>query len=650
MGEPSAPAGALPERFEERLRFFFDAIPDAVLVVGEGGRIVWANAACEALFGYDREGLRGRPVEDLLPERLREAHRAHRQRYGRAPKPRPMGVGLDLWARRQDGTELPVEVSLGPWETPQGRFTLAVVRRLLPAREAERKLRAYLEHTRDLVFTLDRRGRLAWANKATRELFGLTVGELVGKDPLEFVVPEDRGEAARALARVLAGEPVDRFRVRVRPPCGRTVVLELRGRIIRDDRGRVVETFHIARDVTAQVRLEEELQREVESAKRRLRRLRALYEVDMAILGATEGRVSLGVALDRVRDELEADASNLFEWDAAGGALRLRVVRGFRVPDPGLEGLEGRRRLALGEGFAGRVASDGATLVVPDVEAALEQGGIAATPEVERFVREEGFRAYVGVPLTARGELRGVLGMFFRRPFTPDPEWLEFAETMAGQIAIALDHAGTLEDLRRANRELERAYDATLEGWVRALDLRDQGTEGHTQRVTELTLKLARRLGVSEGELVHLRRGALLHDIGKMAIPDRILLKPGKLTDEEWALMKRHPVYAYEWLKHIEFLRPALEIPYSHHERWDGTGYPRGLKGEAIPLAARIFAVVDAWDAMTSDRPYRKALSREQAVEELKRGAGTQFDPRIVEAFLQMLQEEGLAPPAEPAG
>ena len=473
------------------------------------------------------------------------------------------------------------------------------------------------------------------------------MGELVGKDPLELVVPEDRGEAARALARVLAGEPVDRFRVRVRPPCGRTVVLELRGRIIRDDRGRVVETFHIARDVTAQVRLEEELQREVESAKRRLRRLRALYEIDVAILGATEGRVSLGVALDRVRDELEVDASNLFEWDAAGGALRLRVVRGFRAPDPGLEG----RRLALGEGFAGRVASDGATLVVPDVEAALEQGGIAATPEVERFVREEGFRAYVGVPLTARGELRGVLGMFFRRPFTPDPEWLEFAETMAGQIAIALDHAGTLEDLRRANRELERAYDATLEGWVRALDLRDQGTEGHTQRVTELTLKLARRLGVSEGELVHLRRGALLHDIGKMAIPDRILLKPGKLTDEEWTLMKRHPVYAYEWLKHIEFLRPALEIPYSHHERWDGTGYPRGLKGEAIPLAARIFAVVDAWDAMTSDRPYRKALSREQAVEELRKGAGTQFDPRIVEAFLQMLQEENLVPPpAEPAG
>src|SRR4030095_309227 len=148
-------------------------------------------------------------------------------------------------------------------------------------------------------------------------------------------------------------------------------------------------------------------------------------------------------------------------------------------------------------------------------------------------------------------------------------------------------------------------YDSTIEGWSRALDLRDRETEGHTIRVTEMTLKIARIAGMADAELVHLKRGALLHDIGKMGIPDAILLKPDKLETEEWVIMRRHPVYAYELLLPIEYLQPSLDIPYCHHEKWDGSGYPRGLKGEQIPLAARLFAVIDVWDALRSDRPYR---------------------------------------------
>jgi PAS domain S-box-containing protein len=188
---------------------------------------------------------------------------------------------------------------------------------------------------------------------------------------------------------------------------------------------------------------------------------------------------------------------------------------------------------------------------------------------------------------------------------------------------------------------LAAAYDATLEGWVRALDLRDKETEGHTRRVTTLAVRLARFMGIEGEELVHIRRGALLHDIGKLGIPDRILHKPGPLTNEEWLLMKRHPVYAYEWLAPISFLGSALAIPYCHHERWDGAGYPRGLKGTEIPLAARIFSIIDTWDALRSERPYKPAISSIEALALIAAQAGQQFDPAVVRAFLTMLVEEG---------
>jgi putative nucleotidyltransferase with HDIG domain len=183
------------------------------------------------------------------------------------------------------------------------------------------------------------------------------------------------------------------------------------------------------------------------------------------------------------------------------------------------------------------------------------------------------------------------------------------------------------------------AYDSTLEGWARTLELRDNETEGHSRRVSDLTLKLARMVGVTDEELVHIRRGTLLHDIGKMGIPDEILHKPGPLTPEEWMIMKQHPIFAYQLLKPITYLEKAIEIPYCHHERWDGSGYPRGLQGEQIPLAARIFMVVDVYDALRSDRPYRTAWSEEETRNYIKQNAGTLFDPRIVEQFLKLLDK-----------
>ena len=192
--------------------------------------------------------------------------------------------------------------------------------------------------------------------------------------------------------------------------------------------------------------------------------------------------------------------------------------------------------------------------------------------------------------------------------------------------------------LRESNEALEVAYSATLQGWSNALELRERETAGHSQRVVELTLALAQAMGGSQAELEHIYHGALLHDIGKMGIPDHILLKPGPLNDEEWKVMRMHPLYAFNLLAKIPYLSSALDIPYHHHERWDGSGYPDGLAGEAIPLSARIFAVVDVWDALASDRPYRQAWQRESICEYLKEQAGRQFDPKVVNAFLNLMQ------------
>jgi len=255
------------------------------------------------------------------------------------------------------------------------------------------------------------------------------------------------------------------------------------------------------------------------------------------------------------------------------------------------------------------------------------------------LLADEEFVSYFGVPLIGKGEVKGVLEIFHRSELNPDPEWLSFLETLGGQTAIAIENASLFKDLQSSNFELAMAYDATIEGWSHALDLRDKDTEGHTLRVTEMAIKIACAMGVEEDQLIHMRRGGLLHDIGKMAVPDNILLKPEPLTDEEWAIMRQHPQLAYNWLVAIPFLKYALEIPYYHHEKWNGTGYPHRLRGELIPLAARIFTIADVWDALTNDRPYRKAWPPSKAIEYIREKSGTYFDPKIVEVFLELISK-----------
>ena len=362
-----------------------------------------------------------------------------------------------------------------------------------------------------------------------------------------------------------------------------------------------------------------------ENIASQLQNIQALQKIDRAILGSQDLNLTLHVVLEQAKSELKVDAAAILLLSPYSQILEFSAGIGFRS-----KSIE-HSRLRLGEGIGG--------------QATLEEDTMSVTNLVEnstQFARtsllaDEGFATYFSAPIIFKGQVRGVLEVFHRSRFTPDQDWLNFLEILAGQAAISVDSANNLAKLQSANRELFNAYDSTIEGWSRALDLRDKETEGHSQRVTEMTMKLANMAGVSEAELVHIRRGALLHDIGKMGIPDNILLKPDKLSDEEWIIMRKHPVFAFELLSPIAYLRPALDIPYCHHEKWDGSGYPRGLKGEQIPLAARLFAIVDVWDALRSDRPYRKGWTKEKVIEHIKSLSGTQFEPSAVELFIKML-------------
>jgi HD-GYP domain-containing protein (c-di-GMP phosphodiesterase class II) len=239
----------------------------------------------------------------------------------------------------------------------------------------------------------------------------------------------------------------------------------------------------------------------------------------------------------------------------------------------------------------------------------------------------------VGVPLISQETLIGFLWMGRQTDVTEMDVRLLSA---VADIAANAIHRTTLhEQTQKDAADLALAYDTTLQGWAHTLELRDQETEGHSQRVVEMTLRLAKRFAVDESELVHIRRGAILHDIGKMGIPDSILRKPGPLTDEEWEIMRKHPVHAYNLLSPIAHLRPAIDIPYYHHEKWDGSGYPCGLKGEQIPLSARLFAVVDVWDALRFERPYHSPWPDQNAFDYIQQEAGKHFDPAVVAQFLQ---------------
>jgi PAS domain S-box-containing protein len=494
-------------------------------------------------------------------------------------------------------------------------------------RQREIEFRAIFENAGIGIALLDTEGHPAKCNPALEKFLGYTQEELSQMTFPEFTHPEDVETDVSLYRSLMAGER-DNYQIEKRYIRKDGVIVwgRLTVSLIRKSGNGVQYAIGMVEDITDRKAGEESIQGLYQQARRHLQHVQATHDIDKTIASSMDLRLTLDVVLEQAIAQLGVDAASVLLIDPKSYTLEFKAGRGFLG-----EGIE-NTRLRLGEGFAGRAALERRMMIEPDLSKDVENSRFSQLLANEHFV------FYCGTPLVAKGQVKGVLEVFQRSPRIADPEWLDFLTTLAEQTAIAIDSSTLFEELQRSNSNLAAAYETTIEGWSRALDLRDKETEGHSKRVTEMTMQLGRVLGLSDEEILNVRHGALLHDIGKMGVPDHILLKPGSLTDEEWEIMKRHPVYAYDLLYPIKQLHSALDIAYCHHENWDGSGYPRGLKGTQIPLAARIFAVVDVWDALRSDRPYRKGWPDDKALEHIRSLSGKQFDPQVVEAFLELIQ------------
>ncbi len=608
-------------------------ITEAEPIVLPGPRVVYCNKAFTRTTGYTPEDILGKTPRILQgPGTSRETLDKLKKKLKGWKE-----VRVELLNYKKDGTEFWVELNIRPVADARGWYThwISVQRDITERKRAEAAeriqadnairesrelLQAVVTSAPVIVFALDREGVYTLSEGRGLEALGLKPGEAVGRraeDP-EIHSPIRADDVRRALLGESFGTVVEvaglAFDSRISP--------------LKERDGAVSGVIGVATDVTARKHAELEINALNAQLGTRLERIAALRRVDMTIRGSLDLRVTLNTLLDQIMAQLDVDAASVLLLDPHARALNEVASRGLRGASTD------RAPVPLGEGAVGRAA-----LTRSPVQVAASE---LAEPPTGRtlMLADQGLMVSYAIPLVAKGLVKGVLEVTHRSGFDAGSEWVDFLESLADQAAIATDNAALFAELQTSNAEMTLAYDATIEGWSRALDLRDKETEGHTQRVTKLSVRLAQALGVSGADLTNVRRGALLHDIGKMGIPDAILLKPGPLDAEEWTIMRRHPEYAYQWLSPVSFLRPALEIPYSHHEKWDGTGYPRGLAGEQIPLAARLFAAVDIWDALRSDRPYRAAWPVEKVVDHIRSLSGTHLDPRIVEAFLRIAAED----------
>ncbi len=481
-------------------------------------------------------------------------------------------------------------------------------------RESEASYRGLFDSVSEAIYIQDRAGRFLDVNRGAVEMYGYPRDFFIGKTPDFLSAPgkNDIEAVCQAVERAFAGQ-AQQFEF---------WGLRSNGEIFPKDVRLYPGTYFgqeaviaLAQDITARKQAESQIQQQ-------LQQLEALRQIDTTITSSFDLNIILMVILKQATHLLEVDSAAVLLFKPGSQTLEYIAGHGFRT------GAIKNSCIRLGESLAGHAALERHIQITSDQDPNFLDS--------EEF-RAEGFRSYYGVPLIAKGQVKGVLEIFHRTPLSPPATWINFLETLAGQAAIAIHNTELFETLNRSNLELRLAYDTTLEGWARALEIFHVEVSGHSRRITDLILPLARSMGFAEEDLAHIYRAALLHDIGKMGIPAHILDKPGPLTEEEWAIIRKHPQNAVELLAPIPYLRPVIEVIGHHHERWDGSGYPHGLAGEQIPLAARLLAVVDVYEAMCSQRPYRPAFPEAEVIAYLRAQAGIKFDPRVVEKFLEII-------------
>ena len=502
-------------------------------------------------------------------------------------------------------------------------------------RDSERRYRMLFE-TMTSAFAL---GEVAWdgdghavdyhvlaVNPAFEQMTGIREGRLDGGMLNRLFSPETAQSLITRIGRVAREGSSDHFEISLA-----TLDRDLNITLYSPQPGQVAA---IIEDISERRRSEKQLRESYARQESNLKRITILRNIDQSITTHTDQASMAEAILSEIVTPGEIDAAVLFLPNTPGPG---RVRGTGPLSQLRLAGLAGMPEALLDSSVLNWQMINANHVFATRQPLYLNDLRFDSHPGAQALNRMAGFNSSSVLPLATRGQVKGVLQFLHRQTMASDLDGQTFLQSLALQAAIGIDHVEMLENLQRSNRELVHAYEETIRGWAQALELRDLETRGHADRVEVLTQKLAETMGIREPDLTHIRHGALLHDVGKMAIPDQILRKTGKLSDEEWVTMRLHTTKAYEMLYPIEYLRPALDVVYSHHEKWDGTGYPRGLKGEEIPLMARIFAVVDVWDALTSDRKYRLAWPPQEARNYIIQQSGKHFDPRVVEAFLKII-------------
>ncbi len=630
---------------EEAHRTLFEQALIGIFQTSPEGHYLRANTALARIYGYESaDALIARQINagrDLYVDPQRRAE------FQRRLELADTVTDFESQIRRRDGSLLWISESARAIRTSGGALLhyegtvqdISARRRTDEAlRESEEQLRTILDAAAVGIVRVDMNGRLTQTNPAFRQMLGCAASELEGTALARLTHPDD-SPANLQLQWELQEGLRDGYQVEKRycRADGSLIWADLTMSLVRDSAGRPQFSIAVVEDITERRNAQQKILALNRHLEQRVQHIAALHQIDLAIISSADMSASLSLVLEQVRAQLGVDAAAVLACNPATEDLRYAAGSGLHRSVVDLP------PQAVGFGPAGRAARQ---------RSAVELSNLTWTPEVfagNPLLASENFAAYWAVPLIAKGTLKGVLEVFHRSVLVPDTGWRERLDILAGQAAIAIDSAAMFQDLQHSHQELQEAYEATIEGWGRALDLRDQETEGHSRRVTDLAERLARALGLEEAALVPIRRGSLLHDIGKMGVPDRILLKTDNLTPTEWRVMRRHPQDAYDMLSPIAFLRPALDIPYCHHEKWDGSGYPRGLRGEEIPLSARLFAVVDVWDALRSDRPYRASWPEPKALAHLRALSGTHFDPHVVDVFLEMMTGQATEAFSEPS-
>ena len=480
--------------------------------------------------------------------------------------------------------------------------------------DASIQLGAIFRAYSDLLFCVDANGVVVDYKAGETSSFYLAPEQFLGH-PMRDILPVEAGlKFDHALEETLKTGKIVSIEFRLLAPKGQRW---FEARLVPSGESGVIA---IVRDVSERIK-------NVEQIQCQLRRLSALHTVDAAITATFDLKLTLSVILQQTINQLGADAADILVLNPTTHMLEFAAGQGFQTNK------SQRLPLMIGQGYAGKAALERRTISIPDLE------NQPANTLLSFDLLRERFANYYAVPLIAKGQVKGVLEIYHRSLMQPDDEWLDFLATVAGQTAIAIDNAYLFQDLQRTNAELSLAYDSAIESWAQMLELSNRDSGAHAYRVVDLTVKLARSMNIAEQELKHFRRGALLHDVGKLGISESILNKPSPLDDAEWKVMQSHPLLAYQLLSSVNYLAPALDILHYHHERWDGSGYPDGLCGEQIPFPARLFAVVDVYDALTSTRPYRPASSHQVALDYIQQNSGKLFDPAVVKAFTRMMME-----------